>query len=105
MDKKQIQEKVEQVFKENNLYYEWDIGYNDGVVEIHIDLGDWKHDHGYTDYLMREADFLLIDEQVTYEDGSDCYGSTHFYKYNEELAHLNRIKHFVERNSNGSDNR
>lgn len=53
---------------------------NDGTIEITIEWGDWKHDHIYCDMLMKEKGYELIGENVTDEDGSDCYSSNHQYK-------------------------
>lgn len=50
------------------------------VVSIEIEWGDWKHEHGYADYIMQQHGFKKIDEDVTEEDGSDCYSSIHYYK-------------------------
>lgn len=49
--------------------------------EISIDWGDWKHDHGYCDYLMQQAGYTCIAEQVTEEDGSDTYSAIHRYVF------------------------
>lgn len=49
----------------------------DSSVEVYIDWGDWKHDHGWCKDLMGYIDYEEIDEQVTEEDGSDCYSSVH----------------------------
>lgn len=50
------------------------------VVSIVIEWGDWKHEHGYADYIMQQHGFKKIKEDVTEEDGSDCYSSIHYYK-------------------------
>lgn len=73
------EEKISRLFKEKDLCYEYDIC-ADGTVEITVDLGDWKHDHGYIDWLMVQEGFRKTGETVTFEDGSDCYSSVHFYK-------------------------
>ena len=51
------------------------------TMEIVIDIvwGDWKHEHYYADYVMKQHGFLLKNEVVTEEDGSDCYSSIHYY--------------------------
>lgn len=49
------------------------------VVVVSIEWGDWKHDHRYCDYLMSNIGFERLHEEVTEEDGSDCYSSDHFY--------------------------
>ena len=48
-------------------------------VAIEIEWGDWKHEHAYADYVMRQHGFCKVDEKVTEEDGSDCYSSIHYY--------------------------
>lgn len=53
-----------------------------GSISVEIVWGDWKHDHAYCDYLMREKGYILMDEQVTEENGSDCYSSIHYYEQN-----------------------
>ena len=64
----------------------------DNAATIEITWGDWKHEHGYADYVMLQNDFVRVGEELTEEDGSDCYSSIHKYIYNKLLA-------FVARNS------
>ena len=56
----------------------------DGTLEVHICWGDWKHAHLYMEHLMRELGYHKSHEQVTEEDGSDCYSSIHYYVKMEE---------------------
>ena len=50
-------------------------------ISISINWGDWKHDHLYIDQLMQGVFGLTcIKEEVTDEDGSDCYSATHYYE-------------------------
>ena len=49
------------------------------TVAIEIIWGDWKHDHAYADYVMKQNGFTKIHEEVTEEDGSDCASSIHYY--------------------------
>lgn len=49
-------------------------------VEITIDMGDWKHEHGYADYVMRTHGFVKCGEVITEDTDEDCYGSIHYYK-------------------------
>lgn len=49
------------------------------TVAIEIVWGDWKHDHAYADYVMKQNGFTKIYEEVTEEDGSDCASSIHYY--------------------------
>ena len=61
-----------EIFGEINTY--------DNRVEIHIEWGDWKHDHAYLRFLMEQKGFVQTDENVTEEDGSDCYSAIHVFK-------------------------
>ena len=49
-------------------------------VSILIEWGDWKHEHGYLRYLMTQEGYKEIDENVTEEDGSDCYSAIYTFK-------------------------
>ncbi len=71
--------KVCDILKKGELHGEV-TAHEDGTVEVSIEWGDWKHEHGYLDYLMKENGFILVNEEVTEEDGSDCYSATHEYK-------------------------
>lgn len=64
----------------DNNFYEEIYENGNGTLSIEITWGDWKHDHMFCDYLMREKGYRLIDEDVTEENGSDCYSSIHTYK-------------------------
>ncbi len=46
---------------------------------LHIEWGDWKHDHGFADHLMSLLGYVRMGTQVTEDDGSDCYSATHVY--------------------------
>ena len=71
-------EEVRKKFAEENMYCEINENEN-GCISIEIEWGDWKHTHGYSDYLMEEMGYKCTAEEVTEEDGSDCYSSIHFY--------------------------
>lgn len=62
----------------NGLYHEVFVC-SDGTVEISIEWGDWKHDHGYCDSLMSYIGYDCDDVQETEENGSDCYSAIHYY--------------------------
>lgn len=53
------------------------------VHEINIEWGDWKHDHAYCDYLMQQAGYTRIAEQVTEEDGSDTFSAIRRYAFTD----------------------
>jgi hypothetical protein len=58
----------------DSIYFE-----NNGVVSVSVEWGDWKHSHGFLDFLMSQLGFTLFKERVTEEDGSDTYSSIHYY--------------------------
>ena len=76
-------EEVRKKFAEENMYCEINENEN-GCISIEIEWGDWKHTHGYSDYLMEEMGYKCTFEEVTEEDGSDCYSSVHFYEKMED---------------------
>ena len=57
------------------------------LVKVSVEWGDWKHSHLRLDHLLKSQGFLLLKEDVTEEDGSDCYSSEHIF-YNEKDAAL-----------------
>lgn len=61
-----------------------DCGHNDVYHEneqlcVYISCGDWKHSFIWLDNLMRYIGYDLNDEEVTEENGSDCYSAIHYY--------------------------
>lgn len=74
-----IESIIKKIFKTNEIWYDYFIK-NENECELSIEYGDWKHDHLFIDHLMRENGFEKTDEMLTWEDGSDCYSSVHFYK-------------------------
>lgn len=49
------------------------------LYEVSIEWGDWKHDHLFTRTLMANLGLTCLKEEVTEEDGSDCYSAVHTY--------------------------
>jgi len=73
-----ITTKVQQILKEKELYFEVSLVRAD-IIAVNVEWGDWKHDHAYLNYIMRENGFQLLTENVTETDGSDCYSALHIY--------------------------
>ena len=71
--------KVQEFLKEKDADYS-DLAITENGIEISVEWGDWKHSHLFLDYLMKELDYHKSHEQVTEEDGSDCYSSIHYYE-------------------------
>ena len=74
-----IEQDIRRIFKENELCYDYSIRF-DGTIEVDVEWGDWKHDHSYLDYIMKNNGYSLKSEIVTEEDGSDCYSSVHLFE-------------------------
>lgn len=77
-----MEELIQKIFKENDVWYEYNILPNNRV-EINVEFGDWRHDHVFIDYQMEDNGFVKTDEVLTWDDGSDCYSSIHTYIYNK----------------------
>ena len=77
-DKKDLYTEVADILKEGEIFGE--INTYDNQVEIHIEWGDWKHEHAYLRYLMEQKGFIQTDENITEENGSDCYSAIHIFK-------------------------
>ena len=81
----QYEQELLQYLRDNNFYHEAYI--SNGTLYIDIQWGDWKHDHGWCDYLIEEffnkkpEIYKVVSAvNVTEENGSDCYSATHTYK-------------------------
>ena len=85
----EIIEKARKRFKENNSYYEMNTAdahtFFLEKIQVYVD-GDWKHDHGYVDYVMKELGCLKVDEQVHFDTGDDWYPSTHTFVCVKDLS-------------------
>lgn len=51
-------------------------------IQVFVDRGDWKHDHLYVVHLINDT-FSPdeIREEITEEDGSDCYSAVHIFTF------------------------
>ena len=54
--------------------------HSNGTIEIPVSWGDWKHSHLYLETLMNELGYIQVKEELTEENGSDCYSATHFFQ-------------------------
>ena len=58
------------------------------LADVSIHWGDWKHDHLYCDELMSNLGFDYDGEDVTDEDGSDCFSAIRHYRYEDNWRKL-----------------
>ena len=89
LDRETTYKIIEEIEKKLNEYNVWADVYDDycGIC-IDINWGDWKHDHLCTKWAVSELLDKLgyeytMTEQVTEEDGSDCYSATHVIRFAE----------------------
>ena len=76
-------DELNQFIKDRGAHFFVDATFDDRLC-IEINWGDWKHDHRYADYLVREffnekGLWVSVDEEVTEEDGSDTYSAIRYY--------------------------
>ena len=86
-----IKEIVLNLFKKNQINYDFDV-IGPGSIQVFVECGDWKHDHLFLDHIMKEAGFEWLGDRLTREDGSDCYSSIHYYKWNGEESETESVK-------------
>lgn len=79
MENKELRQIVSNLFKENEIHHNFNV--SNGIVDVSVEWGDWKHEHLFLRNLMRKNNFALMDEHITEEDGSDCYSAEHRYMY------------------------
>ena len=63
----------------NGVYAEVYTKIEGAVLAVHIEWGDWKHEHLWARDLMQYIGYHEIGNEVTAEDGSDCYSATHYF--------------------------
>ena len=66
-------------FLNDNEVYTDVYAIDENSVQVHIEWGDWKHEHGWCSVLMGYLGWEEGDCIVTEEDGSDCYSADHYY--------------------------
>lgn len=72
-------QKIYEYLKNHDIYAEvWEDKNLSCVIYIRID-GDWKHDHQYCTYLMKEYGYSTLGEKDIEDNGDDWYESTHIF--------------------------
>ena len=100
-DSRELETKLYKVLEEKGLYPEDIIAKEkDGVTKVYIDIGgDWKHEHGYLNYVMtEELGYMEIDRKELYDDfftednGGDSYKARHVYIMFPDLKEFNKMR-------------
>lgn len=72
---------VKDIFDENEFYYDWSWDFDTGNLTVDVPFGDWKHDHGHLNYVMKENGFTCIGENHYGEKtDDDSYSAVHIFK-------------------------
>ena len=73
-------QKILDLFKKNNVWYEY--GWTaDGNLEVDVSNGDWKHDHIFLEYFMRNAGYEQVEVRLYGPPtGGDWYSAVHVFK-------------------------
>ena len=78
-EENKLADDIEKYLTDNQLY-PVDVFAADTRVMVELHWGDWKHDHLRCDSLMKAKGYGLVEEEVTEEDGSDCYSAIRHYE-------------------------
>ena len=82
LSKEEIEQKRKEIgiiLKNNDMHYDFSVD-QEGVIEIDIELGDWKHDHRRLINLMSHMGYVLLDREDYGEDtGDDSYSTRYRY--------------------------
>lgn len=84
-------DEINEILEKNDLYSEainGNVLCGMHVVTIYID-GDWKHDHGFLNYLMKENGYEFVGYESIIDTGSDWYPATHKFVDAEHLDFFN----------------
>lgn len=76
-----IIDKVNKVLEEHRIYADVYHTGLPGTVCVEINRGDWKHEHLRAKWLVTEMGGSYISENVTFEDGTDCYSAIHTFRF------------------------
>ena len=93
---KDYEEELYKYLKSKDMYPELYVN-PDNTLSVHIEWGDWKHDHQYIDSLINNFFFnrgLILDHdmEVTEDDSSDTYSATHYYTVSDVIFSMSMKK-------------
>lgn len=72
---------IDKYLSDNGIYGE--TYKSDNIIIVDIEWGDWKHDHIWCENLMGYIGYsVACEEEVTDENGSDCYSARHYFAKN-----------------------
>lgn len=80
MEKTEMVKEVTEILNKGELYDSIVDATNDDKVVVNLFWGDWKHEHLWLKHLMAENGYEHLSEEVTEENGSDCYSAEHVFR-------------------------
>lgn len=84
-----LDQKIETMLKENNVYVDEIYSYQEehsGVRHIQFDLsGDWKHEHLKTKLLMEQQGWSIYSKEEIGNSGSDYYEAHYDFVYDKDF--------------------
>lgn len=72
-------EQIGRYLEDNGCYNDGVYTNSEGVTSVEISWGDWKHSFIWLDTLMGYIGYKFDNEEVTEENGSDCYSAIHYF--------------------------
>lgn len=70
---------ISDFLNKNGVYAEVYSYVKGAALVVDIDWGDWKHEHLWARDLMGYIGYTEIGNEVTEENGSDCYSARHYF--------------------------
>ena len=68
---------LDKYISDNEVYHDGVWHETENIVAVQCEWGDWKHTHGWLRTMMGYIGYKEVYEDVTEENGSDCYSATH----------------------------
>lgn len=82
MSKKEIEDKrkaIGDILKNNKMFYDYSVDSN-GIIEITVENGDWKHDHIRLRNLMSQMNYVFYGRHIADEEnGDDSFSAVYLY--------------------------
>lgn len=77
--------RLQAIFDKEGIREDFFIDPSSRQIEVVVEHGDWKHEHGHLDYVMGQNGYVKIGDRPFGEaTGDDSYSSTHVYLQKEE---------------------
>lgn len=70
---------ISRYLNDNGCYHD-NVYHENEQLCVYISWGDWKHSFIWLNNLMKYIGYDFDDEEVTEENGSDCYSAIHYFK-------------------------